>query len=202
MNREFIYVSNNEVAVTNEKGEITKRPAERDMRNILVAEDKLEDLNNQIKYSHEGIKIEKASVKLIDKWYKVMAGVSAFIAVTAPLTLGFTNGFSLVGIWAVVAAASCGYGLYTQRDSVKRINGYNNEIRRAKSLKAEIEHDLAFANELEVEYTVPKEQIGEIVKIDSTKDFDEQDQKLHRAFRVGYKNTPKVLVKTNKPVRK
>lgn len=196
MNREFMYLNDKEVAVTNEKGEITKRPAERDMRNILVSEDKLEALDNQIDHLKGSIKIEEASVKIIDKWYKVMAGLSAFIVITAPLTLGIANGLGLIGFWAVVSAAACGYGVYSQRDAVKRINGYNREIKRAKSLKAEIENDLSFTKELEKDYTVPSHKIGEVVKIDSTKDFEQQDNQLHRAFRVGYKNTPKVLVKT------
>jgi len=50
--------------------------------------------------------------------------------------------------------------------------------------------------ELNKDYQVPNHQVGEVVKIDSVKEFEEQDKQLHRAFRVGYKNTPKVLVKT------
>ena len=196
MNREFMYLNDKEVAVTDENGKITKRPAERDMRNVLVSEDKLEDLNSHIDYLKGSIRIEEASIKIVDKWYKIMAGLSAFVVIAAPLTLGVANGFGLIGFWAVVAAASCGYGVYSQRDAVKRINGYNREIKRAKSLKREIENDLSFKRELEKDYTVPSHKIGEVVKIDSTKDFEEQDKQLHRAFRVGYKNTPKVLVKT------
>lgn len=196
MNREFIYLNDKEIAVTDENGKITKRPAERDMRNILVSEDKLEDLDSHIKFLNDGIKIEEASVKLIDKWYKIMAGISAVIVITAPFTLGIANGFGLIGFWAVVSAAACGYGVYSQRDAVKRINGYRREIKRANSLKKEITEDLEFTRELEKDYTVPSHKVGEVVTIDSSKDFEQQDNQLHRAFRVGYKNTPKVLVKT------
>lgn len=203
MNREFVYLNDKEVAVTDENGKITKRPAERDMRNVLVSEDKLDDLNSHIKFLNDGIKIEEASVKIIDKWYKVMAGLSVAIVVAAPLTLGVVNGFGLIGFWAVAAAAACGYGVYSQRDAVKRINGYRREIKRANSLKKEITEDLEFSRELEKDYTVPNHKIGEVVTIDSVKDFEEQDKQLHRAFRVGYKNTPKVLVKTrNSQIKK
>jgi len=202
MNREFMYLNDKEVAVTNEKGEITKRQAEQDMRNILVSEDKLEALDNRINHLNDNINIEKISVGIIDKWYKVMAVLSAFIVVASPITLGIVNGLGLIGAWAVVAAGACGYGVFSQRDSVKRINGYNREIKKAKSLKREIEEELSFKKELEKDYTVPSHKIGEVVQIDSTKDFEKQDNQLHRAFRVGYKNTPKVLVKTNKNTTK
>lgn len=196
MNREFVYLNNKEVAVTDENGKITKREAEFGMRDVLVSEDKIEDLDSHIKFIKDGIKIEKKSVEIIDKWYKVMAVVSALIVVSAPITLGVASGFGLIGAWAVAAAAACGYGVYSQRDSVKRINGYNRELKRAYLLKNEIRKDLEFSRELNKDYQVPNSKIGEVVKIDSVKDFEEQDKQLHRAFRVGYKNTPKVLVKT------
>lgn len=198
MNKEFIYLNNREVAVTDENGQITKHEAERGMRDVLVSEDKLTDLNSHIKFLQDGIKIEKASVEIIDKWYKVMGVLSIGIVIAAPITLGIVNGLALIGGWAVAVAAACGYGIYSQRDSVKRINGYNKEIKRAKSLKNEIEKDLEFSRELNQGYEVPNSKVGEVVKIDAVKDFEEQDQQLHRAFRVGYKNAPKVLVKTRK----
>ena len=71
------------------------------------------------------------------------------------------------------------------------------------SLKKEITEDLEFTRELEKDYTVPSHKVGEVVTIDSSKDFEKQDNQLHRAFRVGYKNTPKVLVKTrNNQIKK
>lgn len=203
MNREFIYIDNNKVAVADDEGKITVREAERDMRDILVSEDKLSDLNTHIKSIRDAKIIEKASIELIDKWYKVMGIVSLAIAVTAPITLGITSGLCLIGGWAVVAAAACGYGLHCQRDSVKRINGYNKELKRAKDLKRKINEELEFTRELNKDCPVStNNKVGEIVKIDSVKDFEEQDRSLNSAFRFGYKNTPKVLVKTKKNASK
>lgn len=202
MNREFIYINNKEVAVTDEKGQITVRDAEKNMRDVLVSEDKIEDLDNRIDFINDGIKIEKASISAIDKWYKVMGVISAGIVVGAPIALGFASGFGVIGIWAVACACACGYGIYSQRDSVKRINGYKKELKRAKLLKKDLTDDLALSREYNKEYQVPNAKIGEVEKINAVKDFAEQDAKLNRAFRVGFKNTPKVLVKTKNEGKK
>ncbi len=196
MNREFIYLNNNQVAVTDEKGKITKRAAEFGMRDVLVSEDKLNDLNTNISCIKDCVKIEKKSIELINKWYKVMAGFTVALAVVSPIALGIVNGLGLIGAWTIAGGAACLYGLHSQRDSVKRINGYHRELKRAFALKREIKSELEFKRDLNKDYQVPNHQIGEVVKIDSVKDFEEQDKQLHRAFRVGYKNTPKVLVKT------
>lgn len=199
MNREFIYLSNEKVAVTDENGKITVRDAELDMRDVLVNEDRIEDLNNNIRRLKESIKIENMSIKLMNKYYKVIALVSAVIVIGAPLTLGIVNGLGLIGAWAVAAALSCGYGLYSQRDSHKRINGYRKEIIRSKQIKANCEKNIELSREFNKDYNVPSTFIGNVVTIDSTKEFEKQDASLHRAFRIGYKEEPKILVKTMKP---
>jgi len=121
MNREFIYLNNNQVAVTDENGKITKRAAEFGMRDVLVSEDKLNDLNTNISCIKDCVKIEKKSIEIINKWYKVMAGVTVALVVAAPLTLGIVNGLGLIGAWTIAGGAACLYGLHSQRDSVKRI---------------------------------------------------------------------------------
>lgn len=196
MNREFVYLNNKEVAVTDENGKITKRDAEFGMRDVLVSEDKLNDLNTNISCIKDCVKIEKKSIEIINKWYKVMAGVTIALAITAPITLGIVNGLGLIGAWTIFGGAACCYGVYSQRDSVKRINGYHRELKRAFSLRNQIKSELEFTRDLNKNYEVPSHQIGEVVKIDAIKDFEEQDKQLHRAFKAGYKNTPKVLVKT------
>ena len=99
MNREFIYLNNNQVAVTDEKGKITKRAAEFGMRDVLVSEDKLNDLNTNISCIKDCVKIEKKSIELINKWYKVMAGFTVALAVVSPIALGIVNGLGLIGAW-------------------------------------------------------------------------------------------------------
>ncbi len=199
MNREFVYLNNEKVAVTDENGKITVRDAELGMRDVLVNEDKIEDLDSNISRLRESIKIENTSIKLINKWYKIMAGISAVIVIGAPIGLGIINGLGLIGAWAVAATAACGYGLYTQRDSHKRINGYRKEIQRSKQLKASCEKELELSREYNKDYKVPSSLVGSVVEIDSMKDFERQDASLHRAFRIGYREEPKILVKTMKP---
>ncbi|MBQ7104619.1 MAG: hypothetical protein IJN90_02050 [Bacilli bacterium] len=199
MNREFVYLNNEKVAVTDENGKITVRDAELGMRDVLVNEDKIEDLDSNISRLRESIKIENTSIKLINKWYKVMAGISAVIVIGAPIGLGIINGLGLIGAWAVAATAACGYGLYTQRDSHKRINGYRKEIQKSKQLKASCEKELELSREYNKDYKVPSSLVGSVVEIDSMKDFERQDASLHRAFRIGYREEPKILVKTMKP---
>ena len=195
MNREFVYLNNKEVAVTDENGKITKRDAEFGMRDVLVSEDKLKDLNTTIACTKDCIKIEKTFIDMVDKWYKVIAVAPAVFAVVPPFFIGIANGLGLLGAWTLFAGTACTYGVFSQRNSVKRINGYNRELKKAFSLREQIKSDLEFKRELNKEYEVPNHQVGEVVKIDAVKDFEEQDKQLHRAFKIGYKNTPKVLVK-------
>lgn len=196
MNKEFVYISKDKVAVTDENGKIKVRGAEWDMHDVLVSEDELEALDMCIKVSSDTKIIEKASIDIINKWYKIMAGVSAFIVVSAPIALGMINGLALIGAWALVATLACGYGFHVQRDSIKRINACNCEIKKAKSLKKEINDELKISKELGKSYEVPDYKIGEVVSVDSNEEIDKQDKSLSRAYKTGYKNTPKILVKT------
>lgn len=199
MNKEFIYLNDEKVAVTDENGKITVRDAELSMRDVLVNEDKIKDLDSNISRVRESAKIENESIKIINKWYKVMAVISAVIVIGAPISLGILKGLGLIGAWAVAATAACGYGLYTQRDSHKRINGYRKVIQRSKQLKVSCEKELELSREYNKDYKVPSSLVGSVVEVDSMKDFEKQDASLHRAFKLGYKEEPKILVKTMKP---
>ena len=67
MNKEFVYINDETVAVSDEDGKITIRKNQGDMRDVLVSEDKMKILNERIKSSRDGIALEKASIKIIDK---------------------------------------------------------------------------------------------------------------------------------------
>jgi len=195
MNTEFVYINDNNVAVSDKNGNITIRDAKEEMRDLLVAENKLEDLNITIDDLDENIRIENVSINLINKWYKMMGVLSLGIIVAAPITLGLASGFGLILTWGVAACASCGYGAYNKFDSLRRINGYCEERKKAESLKDEIKKYLE-DNELnKQQYNVDDNMIGEVVKVNSSKAFEEQDQKLNTAFHAGYKDKSKVLAK-------
>lgn len=202
MNKEFVYINDETVAVSDEDGKITIRKNQGDMRDVLVSEDKMKILNERIKSSRDGIALEKASIKIIDKWYKVMAGVSVGVLIAAPITLGLLSGLTLFLGWSTVALLSCAYGRHVQKDSVKRIKGYKSEIKRAIDLKQEVRHDLDFYKEMEKEFGIPKAKVGEVVQVNPYEEIDVQENSLRRAFKKGYREKPKVLVKTKENVRK
>ena len=202
MNKEFVYINNNEVAISDENGHITTRKAEGNMKNILVEEDKIDSLNNTLNNLNISIKEEKTLINIINKWYKVMGAVTLGVAIVAPISMGFISGLCLTGAWAAIASFSCVTGMFTQREAVKRINGYNKEIKRAINLKKESEENLNRYQSMDEEYSVSNALVGDVVQTNALEELEHQDNKLRRAFKAGYKNTPKVLVKTKKDIKK
>ena len=200
MNREFVYINDDTVAVSNDSGKISIRKAEHNMKNVLVSEDKLDSLDTTIHCAKKGIAIEKKTIELINKWYKVMGGASIVIAITSPFAIGLLSGLGLTLGWLAVAGASCAYGKHVQNDSARRINGHRNEIRRAKELKVKIHDELDFDKELAKDIKLPHEPVGEVVSINHIKEFENQDRTLNYAFYKGYKEKPKTLVKTRSPL--
>ena len=202
MNKEFIYISDDKVAVSDECGHITIREGEGNMKNILTEEDKIEDLKSTIERLVTGIKLEKVSIDMIDKWYKIMAGMVIGAAIVGPVMMGIVGGLKLTLGAAVVAALSSASGVFVQRQAVKRINGYNKEIKRAKKLQQIAEDNLNNYREMNEQYNVKDSLVGEVIQTNSPDELYQQNQKLRTAFKVGYKKTPKVLVKTMNNVKR
>lgn len=202
MNKEFVYINNDKVAISDECGNITIRQGEGNMKNILTEEDKIEALKDNIERLKTSIKLEKVSIDLIDKWYKVMAGLVIGSAITGPFLVGFVGGLKLTLGMAALVALSSASGVFIQRQSVKRINGYRKEIKRAKKLQQESEEILNNYKEMNEEYNITNAPVGEVIQTNSLEELEQQDKKLRRAYNVGYKSTPRVLVKTRNNVKK
>ena len=100
MNKEYVYISDNEVIITDENGHTTNRSIDgEDIRNLLLLENKLEKVDNIISEAQNKIDIRKKFLlnknKLRVILYSVLLGAILFLGSASSKILLFFS-FMLV----------------------------------------------------------------------------------------------------------
>lgn len=192
MNKKFIYLNKEEVAVTDEYGNITVRDVEGSMHKVLVAEDRLEKLDEAIDNLNFNIKEEISLINIIAKWYRVIGIVDVAALVVAPICLGLLSGLTAAGAVVLLSGLACCGAAAIQNKAYKQIAGFKSEVKKAVEIKKEVEKELDNHRVVNDVYSVSNAMVGDVVEVDSEKDLDRQRDRLKRAYNSGYKNKNKV----------
>ena len=209
MNKEYLYLSDKEILVTDEKGHATKRDIEStDIHNLLLLENDLEKINLGISNLEEIIDNEEKS-KLSIKGKIVLAAIVFIIPMTGfcIACLSNPNLFSKM----ILTASSIALfeitfaSVYTffSRYRKKYINGIRSELATAYQLKDELEQRLSnIKNKSKdsISTNIVKSQknslqINDVIVLEeSTPFFEEAEKRLEESYQAGYKQKGKKLI--------
>lgn len=217
MNKEYIYLSSEELVVTDEQGHAKKRIVESDnMHDLLLTENDLEKINNLIKEIEDRIDFDdKNKLNFIQKFF---VGTSPFWFTAILVLIGFVhygpNGLMtsidyISGLSAgVILSGVIDVPIMLQNKKRKKhYEGLKAELSKAYEIKEGLEKEL---EESKKKYKVQEQQQKEhtistqndiVVLEDNTPAFDNIITQLDDSYTDGYnqsKSKRLVLTKTSK----
>ena len=201
MNKEYVYLSNEEVLVIDENGHATKRNIESDnMHDMLLLENDLEKINDTIvKYEkiihhEEEIKLTKKD-KIILAMIPFVIGMSVYgiaclinpsvFSYIIPDTIGIALGTAAIDVSFVVST----------RHHSNHINGIKSGLSTAYQLREELEQRLSnikekskdFIEQDVVNSNKNNPKINDVVILEEATQFCEEAQKkLNESYTTGY----------------
>lgn len=209
MNKEYIYLSDKEILVTDEKGHATKRDIEGDnMHEVLLLENDLEQINSGISNLEKIIDNEEKS-KLSIKGKIVLATIPFIIPMTCYCIAGLFNPnlFSKIilttNAMALFAIMMDGTFIFATRHHKEHINGIKSELTKAYQLKEELEQKLSNSKDKtndSITTNIVKLQennlkINDVIILEETTPFyEDAEKKLEEAYGAGYKSKGKRLI--------
>ena len=219
MNKEYIYINNEEIVVTDENGHATKRAVESDnMHDLLLLENNLEEVNNLIneiekeetKYGEliRFTPLEKVFAYTLPFWLSMAAaGLAAGSGFVREHILMTAEEFAMFPITGVLLTGVVDIGLIFEKKKDKKFtSGREAELSKAYEIKENLEKEL-------IESKVRKESIeldksyeqetnayqNEVVVLDNNPAYEEIVKQLEDSYAEGYtqrKTNKRVLRKT------
>lgn len=207
MNKEFIILSDSNIAVTDESGHISKREYNNNPQEILLTENKIEIIDNKL----EQLKKDLHYQKYITFWTKQMlklqpillllisSGMFIYGGVTSPndfLTYAIFNGTrGLVYGTAICGIASIYYGI-TKTIYKKKVNKTTSEIAISKKAKDNYEKKLLDIKEKNLAITSPSISMNEPVSlIEQTNIIEQQiNEEINKTYTESLNQQQKKLV--------
>ena len=201
MNKEYVYLSNEEVLVIDENGHATKRNIESDnMHDMLLLENDLEKINETI-IRYEKI-IHQEEMEEIKKKNKIILAMMPFIvgmsiygiaclinpsvfSLIIPTTIGIALGTAAIDVPFVIGA----------RHHSNHINGIKSGLSTAYQLREELEQRLSnikekskdFIEQDAVNSNKNNPKINDVVILEESTQFCEEAQKkLNESYTTGY----------------
>ena len=208
MNKEYFYLSDKELIVTDTKGHITKRNVESpNMHDVLVLENYLEMLYNKINNleaiikNYEQVTLNKKE-KVIASIIPFIIGMAAYVFIGIAQPEAFSHVIpTTIGIALCTATIELGLLNYNSR----HLNGIKCELSTAYQLKEDLEQRLTAVKDKsrisEMQNTTCQEatktNINEVVVLEEPKAFyEEASEKLNRAYTTGFsKNVKRLTLK-------
>lgn len=214
MNKEYIYLSNKELIVTDEQGHLTKRVIESDnMHDVLMLENNLEKINTLINKIEEANKNE---IKLNSKEKFIYYTIPfAFTGVLTAIVFGISvinsnpwltvDYVSMLSSAILVSGAVDIFFVLGEKRMKKEKLGRDAQLSKAYEIKESIEKELCEirekkeALEKSKKYNNLYEQSDIIVLEKDTFDGDKIIGQLNDSFMDGYnlENGPKLVLKNS-----
>lgn len=210
MNKEYMYISNEEIVITSEDGKLQKRNVEAsDMRQLLQTENNLESINVLIDDLESSI-YEKEKTKNTFFSYNRALIISAYgMAITGGLMLSVAI-FPLGGIPFSICTFIVTEAIFLlpcirriRKEKIQeqeRINGLAKELEQAYELKESYEKEIELLKSKKNEDRKEQDTTQIISLEDSMTLTTEDSKKLDAAYQEGYHSKPNqfVLRKQNK----
>ena len=209
MNKEYLYLSDKEILVTDENGHAVKRDIESDnMHEVLLLENDLEKINSGIIQMEEIIHNEE-EVKLSIKGKIILATVPFIIPMTFYCLAGlfdpnlFSNMILTTSVMALFAITLDGAFIFVTRHHKEHINGIKSELSTAYQLKEELENNLSNIKDKSKDSITPNIiksqknnlQINDVIVLeDPTPYYEEAAKQFQESYMAGYNQKGKKLL--------
>lgn len=207
MNKEFMALSDGNLAITNENGHISKRQYDGNSQEILLSENKIEIIYNKIEKLKKDLHNQEGVV-FLSKWMLISqpillllisSGMFIYGGVTSPgdfLTYALFNGVKGLAYGTVICGtASIYYGI-VKPIYKKKVIKTKSEITIAKNLKENCEKELADIKEKQLTIESPTISLNEPVSlIEQTNTMETQvDEEISKIYTESLSQQPKKLV--------
>lgn len=200
MNKEYVYLSDKELLVIDEKGNATKRNVENnDIHQVLLIENKLEIINEKISEEEEKINKEKAGMlSKKEKAFPFIFGTSAYgIACLIEPHVIHHIIHAMTGIFLGTAITNIAF-IIDEKDNHKRMNGIKSELSTAYHMKEELEKKLIDIKEKSNDKKADS-KLNDVIFIEEPSQFVEEVHKqLTESYEIGYKQKVKRLTLKNR----
>ena len=209
MNKEYLYLSDKEILVTDENGHATKRDIEsRDIHDVLLLENDLERIDTKIiKLEKEVHRYEESKLPLKEKIILALVPFVVGLGIAVPVFINEPNFLSnilycSIGVAALTAGIEVSFVVGTKY-STKHINGVESELLTAYLLKEELEQRLSNIKDKSkdsITTNIVKSQenslqINDIIILEEPTPFCvEAAKKLEEAYEAGYEQKGKRLI--------
>lgn len=196
MNKEYMYISNEEIVITSEDGKLQKRNVEAsDMRQLLQTENNLESINVLINDLEESIYENENTFSSysLELGMTISGGLMLSVAMFPFGGIPFSIGTFVVT--EAIFLLPCIRRIRKEKiQKQERINGLAKELEQAYELKESYEKEIELLKAKKNEDR--KEQnTTQIISLEDSMTLTKEDsQKLDTAYQEGYHSKPKQLV--------
>lgn len=193
MNKEYIYLSDKEMLVTDEKGISTKRNVEHDnMHDVLVLENELEKINKRVENLEKVIRHNEENKSGKIKDMMVLLTLNAVLGITAIdlLCMGGPLDFPIsytIAVASTIGVMDLKFNQYS-KENIKIINEVKIELLKAYKLKNDLEQRLSKIKEkskdMKSTNKVDLQKTNNVVVIQEN--YEDTSEELVQAFEKGY----------------
>lgn len=186
MNKEYMVLTDGNVAVTNENGHISKRPLADNFEEILLSENKIEVVDNKLQKLKKDLH-DQEGVVFLSKWMLIAqpillllisGGMFIYGGLTSPndfITYALYNGVKGLVYGTVICGTAATYFGIVKPIYKKKVSKTKSEITIAKNLKENYEKELADIREKHLTIEVPTISANEPVSlIEQTNNVESQ----------------------------
>lgn len=214
MNKEFMVLSDGNLAVTNESGNISKRTSDNNSQEILLAENKIEIIDNKLEKLKKNLH-DQEGVVFLSKWMLISqpillllisTGMFIYGGVTSPsdfLTYALYNGVKGLVYGTICCGTAATYFGIVKPIYKKKVRKTNSEIIISQKLKEDYEKELTDIKEKQLTIEPPTISINEPISlVEKTNAMETQiNEEISKNYTETLSQQPKKLVlkRNNKP---
>lgn len=206
MNKEFIVLSDGNVAITNENGQISKRPYSNNSQEILLLENKIEIFNNKLKKLKKDLN-DQEGVVFVSKWMLISQPIVLFLITTGLfiyggltsssefLTYAIYNGVKGFAYGSIISGTVAVYFGVTKQIYNKKAEKTRTEFFISTRLRQSYEKELSDMKEKQLIIESPIISVNESVSlIEETNTMENQiDEEINKTY-TEIEELPKKLI--------
>lgn len=203
MNKEYVYLSKDEMLIIDDTGKATKRNVEYDnMHDLLKVENNLETIVNLINELEKSLKNpnEFSSYSKMEKIITCLLPLIPAMMTLGGITVVEGQNILEIFLYGVPITCTASYAIFgipyvlSNKNRVKTYNALRSELERAYKLKNSYESKLEAFKSKERQQEQIKPYTNEIISLEDSMELPEEDIKqLAEAFKQGYGPSVKKL---------
>ena len=172
MNKEYMYLSDRSLLVTDENGMQKRECYSNQMHEILLSENKVELADKALTKLEDELAAEKLVISLMKALHIATFG----LIVIAALLMFILSGFSLSNLFTLGMCSGTVLivnlpAIFSRKSAKKKIKKLQNKIKRAQEIKEDYEKEAEMLNEKSTDYSEISEQINEVISLEEENDI-------------------------------